>query len=89
VHAWNGGPWDQGTRYHGAIYDRLQSEPLAWQPRPFDVPVQLLGVGGCGCAQGTGANEAAPEITLPRVALAVGIATLVVWGALKLVKKEA
>lgn len=34
VHAWNGGPWDQGTRYHGAIYDRPQAT-LPWQERPL------------------------------------------------------
>jgi hypothetical protein len=39
VHAWNGGPWDQGTRYHGAIYDRPQAT-FPWHERP------LAAVGG-------------------------------------------
>lgn len=34
VHAWNGGPWDQGTRFHGAIYDRPQAT-FPWHERPL------------------------------------------------------
>jgi len=34
VHAWNGGPWDQGTRYHGSVWTRPQWDPR-WAARPF------------------------------------------------------
>lgn len=44
VHAWNGGPWDQGTRYHGPIYDRPQ-----WGQTWIDRP-SLQGVGAPGAA---------------------------------------
>jgi hypothetical protein len=37
VHAWNGGPMDQGTRYHGSVWTRPQASPSSdsqlWQER--------------------------------------------------------
>ena len=34
VHAWNGGLYAQGTRYHGPVYTRPQAD-LPWRPRPL------------------------------------------------------
>jgi hypothetical protein len=42
VHAWNDGPYAQGTRYHGSVWTRPQSR-TPWRPRPF---------AGLGQAQG-------------------------------------
>jgi len=34
VHAWNDGPYAQGTRYHGSVWTRpMWGAP--WRPRPF------------------------------------------------------
>ena len=35
VHAWNGGPWDQGTRYHGSVWTRPQWNEAEYAARPF------------------------------------------------------
>jgi hypothetical protein len=42
VHAWNGGPWDQGTRYHGSVWTRPQWNEAEYAARPF------AGVGAVG-----------------------------------------
>lgn len=67
VHAWTGGPFDEGTRYHGAIWTRPQSEPAAWTPVPRWAPFlpgnSSLG-GGCGC-RGTGSSAEVPVTTPP------------------------
>lgn len=34
VHAWNGGAWDQGTRYHGSVWTRPQQR-IRWSNRPI------------------------------------------------------
>lgn len=38
VHAWKGGPYNEGTRYHGPVYTRPDYR-LPWEARP------LYGVG--------------------------------------------
>jgi hypothetical protein len=35
VHAWNGGPWDQGTRFRGAVWTRPQGPPSAGNENPW------------------------------------------------------
>jgi hypothetical protein len=34
VHAWKGGPLNEGTRYHGPVYTRPVYS-LPWEPRPL------------------------------------------------------
>jgi hypothetical protein len=34
VHAWTGGPFDEGTRFHGAVYTRPQAT-FPWHERPL------------------------------------------------------
>lgn len=90
VHAWTGGPMDEGTRYHGAIWTRPQSEPMAWNPTPRWQPFvpgyeSLTGMsGGCGCrGAGQADGEGSTSIPIWKVAVAVGLAAAVVWGAVK------
>lgn len=92
VHAWTGGPLDEGTRYHGAIWTRPQSEPVTTTDIPRWAPLrpgyESLS-GGCGCRGAAGADDMASTIPpLWKIALALGLAGAVVYGAIKLAGRK-
>jgi hypothetical protein len=55
VHAWKGGPRNEGTRYHGPVYARPDYR-LPWQRRP------LWGVGAEAAEWGTDVADLDTEI---------------------------
>jgi hypothetical protein len=52
VHAWNGGPWNQGTRYHGSVWTRPD-----WRPQFLPRPISGLGAVQVDTRDGVFANE--------------------------------